>query len=127
MLNKITPASEFIRYTTPTHTLIVEGVSLLECDVYVTFRQNRVVETFSGDRLDITTETIIDEETEVETTNTIITVLMTQEESSKFTEDLLEAQVNYVSGDSRFATDIVWLECKRNLLKGVIADGDEQP
>ena len=103
------------RYTTPTHEIIIEGISLVDCNVYVTYKQGSNVLTFSNDDISL------EEETKDETVNTIIAIHMTQDQTALFDEHgIIEVQVNWTQDGERNATDIALCKVERNLLSEVI-------
>lgn len=110
-------ATAFRRYTTPTHRLTVEGISLVGYDVYVTYSQKKknVNLTFSGDSVEVSEETVDG------TTRTVILVYMEQTDTAKFVEDYpIEVQVNWFHNNLRNATAIKTINAGRNLLEEVI-------
>lgn len=106
-----------INYTTPSISLIVEGVDLTGMDVYVTIEQGCLEMTKSGSDL------IIDTEGE----DTSIIFMLTQEESAKFNYNASASiQVNFISADGvRDATEIRRIDVLRNLLDKVVQYGDQ--
>jgi hypothetical protein len=107
-----------IQYTTPSITLTVEGIDISSYDVYVSLEQGKVKETFSGDELAISTETVQSK------TNTIIAFTLTQEQTAAF-DDMrpVAVQVNWLNSDGvRAATNIKTISVMRNLLDKVIED-----
>ena len=97
------------RWTTPTHELVVEGVDLTGCDVYVDYKQGsrtrrvKVEPSFDG-------------------TDTLLEVEWTQEQSAVFKPGDVEVQVNWIHPHGeRDATEIVTLEATRNLLNEEVA------
>ena len=104
-----------IRYTTPTITLVVEGVELNSEDIYVTLKQGALEMTKSGDDLDIS----VDEDTTIQFS-------LSQEESAEFKENLSVAvQVNWIaSNGTRAATSIQNISVFKNLLDEVIEYGN---
>ena len=109
-----------INYTTPTISLIVEGVDITSNDVYVTLEQGNNELTKSGSDLTIAAETVGQQ------TNTNISFVLTQEESASFRFNASVAvQVNWISAQGvRAATEIKNVGVMRNLLDKVIAYGD---
>lgn len=109
-----------INYTTPTITLIVEGVDITNDDVYVSLKQGSIEITKTDADLTVNSETI------GEITNTKIEFTLTQQESAAFsTKDVVSAQVNWINADGvRAATGITTLKVRRNLLDEVINYGD---
>lgn len=108
-----------INYTNSVLALRVKNRDLTQMDNYVSLKQGTEVETFTGDRL------IVETETEEGVTNTIIRVLLTQEESAAFDFDKdVEVQVNWISAQGiRDATNIKYIPVMRNLLDKVIEYG----
>lgn len=98
------------KFTTPTHTLTVKGTDLTEADVYVTYEQGDIKQTYT----DVTCT--------LSGSDTVITVEMTQEETSKFKVGAyVEVQVNWVKNGKRDATDIKSIKVDGNLLDEVIS------
>ena len=109
-----------IRYTTPTISLIVEGVDLTSKDVYVTLEQGKHELTKKGSDLTISTETV------QQVTNTLISFTLSQAESAAFKLSASAAvQVNWISSAGvRTATEIKTINILKNLLEEVITYGD---
>lgn len=104
------------RYTTPTLTLVVEGIDITACDVYVTLRQ--------GKRLLTLTDPEMETEVVEQRTDTKLTVTLTQEQTALFEAVPVDVQVNYISSDgARDATEVKRVEVWPNLLQEVIAYG----
>ena len=110
-----------INYTTPTITLTVEGVDLTPHDVYVSLEQGTHELHKTGNDLTITTDT------HGQVTDTIITLVLTQEESASFNVGkAVNVQVNYVTADGvRDATEIKTVNVMRNLLDEVVNYGNQ--
>ena len=109
-----------INYTTPTISLIVEGVDISSHEVYVTLEQGKTELTKKGDDLIINTEQI------QQVTNTNITFVLTQQESAAFDYNRnVSVQVNWItSAGARSATEIKQIDVMRNLLDKVIDYGN---
>ena len=109
-----------IKYTTPTISLTVEGIDLTGQDVYVSLEQGSTELTKSGNDLSISTET------EDQTTNTNISLVLSQEESAGFKYNQpVNVQVNWISQQGvRAATEIKSIPVMKNLLDEVIEYGD---
>ena len=109
-----------INYTTPTITLIVEGLDISTHNVYVTLEQGRTELTKKGNDLIINTEQV------GQVTNTNITFTLTQQESATFDYNRnVAVQVNWItSAGMRAATEIKQIDVMRNLLDKVIDYGD---
>lgn len=105
-----------INYTTPTLSLTVEGVDLTPHNVYVSLEQGTHELHKSGNDLVVTTDT------HGQTTDTIITLTLTQEESASFNVNKsVNVQVNFITADGvRDATEIKTISVMRNLLDEVI-------
>jgi len=104
-----------INYTTPTISLVVEGVNISDSDVYVSIEQGKTELTKSGADLTITTETV------QQVTNTLISFTLTQQESALFDYDRnADIQVNWIKNGVRGATRIETVHVLRNLLNEVI-------
>ena len=109
-----------INYTTPSITLEVEAVDLTDNDVYVTLHQGNYRMTKKG------TDLVISTETHEQITDTVITFVLTQEESASFVYDKkVSVQVNWINASGvRDATEVKTIGVMRNLLDEVIAYGD---
>lgn len=109
-----------INYTTPTITLIVEGIDISNMDVYVTIQQGCYEMTKRGADLVVTAV-----QTE-QTTDTSIVFTLSQEESASFMFNHSAAiQVNWISQQGvRGATEIKGIPVLRNLLDEVISYGN---
>lgn len=109
-----------IRYTTPTISLVVEGVDISEKDIRVTLEQSNVELTKKGADLTVSTTT------HEQVTDTNIQFALTQEESALFRVNAgCAVQVNWISSNGvRAATEIKSVPVMRNLLDEVIAYGD---
>lgn len=104
-----------INYTTPSLTLVVDGIDISAYDIYATLEQGLNKLTKATDELTVDTETVGGK------TNTVITMTLTQEESAKFFYDKpVNAQVNWLVDGQRFATDIKQIPVMRNLLNRII-------
>lgn len=102
------------QYTTPTVRLRVKDESLIGTDVYVTLRYGKKRTTMEIPQSDITlTE---------DGNDTLIKFTLTQEQTAKFSVgDIIEYEVNYMSGHTRPATDIAYSKpVKENLLKRIL-------
>ena len=109
-----------IKYTTPTISLIVEGVDITAHDIYVTLEQGLTELVKTG--ADIIATAI----TEDQMTSTRITLTLTQTESALFDHNKSAAiQVNWITSTGvRCATEIKSIGVLRNLLDKVIGYGD---
>lgn len=109
-----------IRYTTPTITLTVEGIDLTGKVIYATFEQGR--RKLTKRNADMTVSTV----TEDERTDTVLAMMLTQEETAAFDFDKsVLVQVNWISvGGIRCATEIKKIGVMRNLLDEVVSYGD---
>lgn len=107
-------------YTTPTIMLTVEDKDLTGYDVYVSLEQGKIELTKSGNDIMIDTETV------GQITNTVISFVLSQEESAMFRFNASVAvQVNWIDASgAREATEIKGIEVMRNLLDEVIQYGD---
>ena len=108
-----------IRYTTPSIPLTVEGVDLTGNDIYVSLEQMKHKLVKTGDDLIVTTDT------HGQVTDTIITFVLSQEESALFDfGKSCSIQVNYINNAGvRDATDIATIGVMENLLDEVIEYG----
>lgn len=102
------------RYTTPTMELVVQGIDLTGCDVYVTLWQQ-------GD--EITTRVGADDMAR-DDEGTTITVGYTQEQTASLDEGRAKVQVNWVDGEGRRnATAIAAIQVSGNLLGRKVGNG----
>lgn len=109
-----------IRFTTPTISLVVEGVDISDKDIRVTLEQGNVELTKKG------TDLIVSTTTHEQVTDTNIQFALTQEESASFRLNAqCSVQVNWIdSSGVRAATEIKSVPVMRNLLDKVIEYGD---
>ena len=105
-----------INYTTPTISLVVEGIDITGQSIYVTLEQGSQELTKTGTDLTVSTETI------QQVTNTTISFMLTQEESASFDFNKnVSVQVNWISSQGvRAATEIKNIPVMRNLLDQVL-------
>lgn len=105
-----------IKYTTPTISLIVEGVDITAHDIYVTLEQGTTELIKTGSDLIVSTDD----------GDTSIIFTLTQEESAMFDYNNRAAiQVNWITSTGvRCATEIKSIGVLRNLLDKVIGYGD---
>ena len=105
-----------IKYTTPTISLIVEGVDITAHDIYVTLEQGANELVKKGSDLIVSTEE----------DGTQIVFTLTQEESASFDYNNRAAvQVNWITSTGvRSATEIKSIGVMKNLLDKVISYGD---
>lgn len=108
-----------INFTTPTITLVVEGVDLTGKNIYATLEQGCRELTKKGSEMAVTTEQV------GERTDTVMTMMLTQEESASFDFNRnASVQVNWITaGGVRGATEIKKIDVMRNLLDEVIEYG----
>lgn len=114
-----------IRYTTPSHTLVVEGQDITAHNVYVTYKQLSPddVDTDYPDGIyhggGAVHETIITVQPITKTlsgNDTVLTTYLTQAQTAKFKPGVVRVQVNWkTSGGIRHATDVVKLPSFDNL------------
>lgn len=108
-----------IRYTTPTHTLTVYGKTLTGKRVWVTYSQdrpgmvpNREVVTVTGSAVSVSTSG----------SDSIVTVNLTQQQTSRLRQGVCRVQVNWISsGGVREASDISEIDIEDNLLEEVVS------
>lgn len=99
------------RWTTPTHELVVEGVDLTGCDVYVDYKQGSRTRR-------------VKVEPEYDGADTVLEVEWTQEQSAVFKEGDVDVQVNWIYPDgSRDASEIATIESTRNILNEEVEYG----
>lgn len=104
------------RYTTPTLTIIVEGIDLTAMDVRVTLKQGKRSLTISDPEM----ETVSEEGR----TDTKLDVTLTQEQTALFEAVPCKVQVNFIDQDgARDATECKTVDVWPNLLPEVIAYG----
>lgn len=104
------------RYTTPTLTIIVEGIDLTAMDVRVTLKQGKRSLTISNPEMEAVTEE--------GRTDTKLDVTLTQEQTALFEAVPLKVQVNFIDVDgARDATECKTVDVWPNLLPEVIAYG----
>lgn len=103
------------RYTTPTHSLVIEGVDLTGMDVFVTYAQG-------CNRLTLRPESI---DYDPDTGNTTLPVSLSQSQTAKFAAGKrVSVQVNVVSPDgTRRATTVREVTVTQNLLDEEIEYG----
>lgn len=100
-----------IQYTTPSISLIIEGIDISAYDIYVSLEQGATELTKQAQDLVITTEG----------DNTIITLTLSQEETAAFdVNKYVNLQVNYIKDGVRAATEIKYIKVMRNILNEVI-------
>lgn len=99
------------RYTTPVLPLIVQGVDITDCDVYVTIAQKTHVLTVDDAAMELDGDG-----------NTIITVDLSQFDTAEFREGSAKVQVNYIDGQGRRnATEEAVITIGGNLLDKVLS------
>ena len=104
------------RYTTPTLTIVVEGIDITAMNVYVTLKQGKRTLTISDPEMQ--TETV------GQRTDTRLDVTLTQEQTALFEAVPLKVQVNFIDVDgARDATECKVVDVWPNLLPEVIAYG----
>lgn len=105
-----------VNYTTPTISLIVEGVDITQHDIYVTIEQGKTELIKKGSDL------IVSKDGE----DTSIILTLTQEESAMFDYNNRAAvQVNWITSQGvRSATEIKTIRVLQNLLDKVVSYGD---
>ena len=100
------------RFTTPTLSLVVEGVDITGMDVYVTISQGSTELTVTNAPMEFDGE------------GTAIALALTQEQTERFRVGEAKVQVNWVGGDGmRNATTIGRLQVDDNLLRRVVEHG----
>lgn len=93
------------RYTTPTHTLTVEGIDLTEAKVWVTYEN--VSGRFSVTDMDVT----LDGE------NSVIEVTLTEQQTASLSVGKAKVQVNWTQNGVRGATVVSTVNVTENLLE----------
>lgn len=97
------------QWTDADFTLTVEGADLTAAtDIHVTISQGNYV-------VDLTDAAVLDA--------THLQCSLSQRQTSGFSENAAEMQVNFLVAGKRKATDIVQVNVYRDLLKKVIPDG----
>ena len=114
-----------IRYTTPSHTLVVEGQNITAHNVYVTYKQLSPddVDTdypdgiyHGGGAAHETTITVQPITKTLSGNDTVLTTYLTQAQTAQFKPGVIRVQVNWkTSGGIRHATDVVKLPSFDNL------------
>lgn len=114
-----------IRYTTPSHTLVVEGQDITAHDVYITYKQVNPddIDTdypngiYHGGRTARETTITVQPITKTLSGNdTVLTAYLTQAQTAQFKPGVVRVQVNWkTSGGIRHATDVVKLPSFDNL------------
>ena len=101
-----------IRFTTPTHEHKVKGIDLTGCDVYVSYEQGLA-------SVDILADDVV-----FDGNDTLVTVSLTQLQTSKFRVGKADVQINWVYFDGvRNGTTVKQVEITPNLLKRVVSYG----
>ena len=104
-----------IQYTTPAEALVVEGIDLTGCDVWVSFQQG-------ARELDVKNPTVAYDGTKG---NTTVTVELTQSQTAQFRAGKVAVQVNWITQEgARDATAQAELEWAANLLERVVEYGE---
>lgn len=93
------------RYTTPTHTLTIEGVDLTEAKVWVTYEN--VKGSFTIDDAVVTFDDDV----------TTIEASLTEKQTASLSTGNAKVQVNWVLEGRRGATDIKTVKVLDNLLE----------
>lgn len=102
-----------IRYTTPTHTHRVVGIDLTSCDVWVSYEQGLAQVDLKGS-------------VELDGSDSLVTVSLTQKQTARFKEGALLAQINWVyPNGKRDATDKKEMPVKGNLMAREVPYGME--
>jgi len=100
-----------IRYTTPTHTIVVCGYDLTDCDVVVSYRQ-RIGNSTNTNRVDVENPTAT-----YDGTDTTLTVPLTQLQTGGFRAGVYaQVQVNFMEDGVRKATEMASIVIDENLL-----------
>ena len=97
------------RATTPTfkHTFTEPELDLTQAtNVYVTYRQGSKALTKTGEDIEVEPKAV--------------TVFLSQKETLIFKAGIVQAQVNWTSGDRRAASKIKGIELEENLLDKVV-------
>lgn len=99
------------RYTSPPITLLVKGVNIVAAEIYVTVKQGNVEFDRTGTQLSVSASG----------SDTQIIFYLSQEEAAKFNiKANAEIQVNWISGGTRYATEIKKVRIYNNLLEEVL-------
>ena len=109
-----------IKFTTPSIPITIDNIDLTGNDIYVSLEQGKHKLEKTGTDLIVTTDT------HGQITDTIITLVLSQEESGAFDfNKSCTMQVNWITPDGvRDATEIATISVMRNLLDRVIHYGD---
>lgn len=94
------------RYTTPTHTLTVEGADLTGASIWVTY-EGSAGNTFTVTDMDVT----LDGE------DTVLEITLTEEQTASLATGKARVQVNWTNGGRRAATVIRTVKVTENLLE----------
>lgn len=104
-----------IRYTTPTHTIVVCGHDLTDCGVVVSYRQ-RIGSSTNTNRVDVENPTAT-----YDGTDTTLTVPLTQLQTGGFKAGVYaQVQVNFMEDGVRKATEMASIVINENLLEEVM-------
>lgn len=104
-----------IRYTTPTHTIVVCGYDLTDCDVVVSYRQ-RIGNSTNTNRVDVENPTAT-----YDGTDTTLAVPLTQLQTGGFKAGVYaQVQVNFMEDGVRKATEMASIVIDENLLDEVM-------
>ena len=98
------------QFTTVADEVTVEGVDLTSADVYVTYVQGKSELTIEKPEVEYTG-------TEEQVGDSVVKVSLDQLQTGEFKVGVAKRQVNWVTEDGRWATDVATVQVKENLLK----------
>lgn len=102
-----------IRYTTPTHEHVVNGVDLTGCHVVVSYEQR-------NDRIEVQAKSV-----RYENDQSVVTVSLTQRQTGRLRAGKAKAQINWIYPDgTRNATTCKEIDILENILAREVKYGD---
>lgn len=104
------------RYTDTTHRIYVDGVSLADFPIFVTYKQNHTTVTLQYSQLEV--KNGVYEGTEEP--YTLIEASLSQTDTAKFRKGEVQVQVNWIIDGKRYASEIGNVYATRNLQTEVI-------
>ena len=98
------------QFTTVADEVTVEGVDLTSADVYVTYVQGKSELTIEEPEVEYTG-------TEEQVGDSVVKVSLDQLQTGEFKVGVAKRQVNWVTEEGRWATEVATVQVKENLLK----------
>ena len=98
------------QFTTVADEVTVEGVDLTSADVYVTYVQGKSELTIEKPEVEYTG-------TEEQVGDSVVKVSLDQLQTGEFKVGMAKRQVNWVTEEGRWATEVATVQVKENLLK----------